>query len=59
MRSQILNSIALDYSQLTVGQFVSATIESVNDPKKQVVLRLNDFVKGVLKMDHMADHAIK
>ena len=59
MRNQILNSAALDYSQLTVGQFVNATIDSVNDPKKQVVLKINDFVKGLLKLDHFADFPVK
>lgn len=36
---------------------MNATIDSVNDTKKQVTLRLNDFVKGTLAVEHMTDHA--
>lgn len=59
MRSQILDSVAMDYSQVEVGAYVNATIEAVNEAKKQVTLSLNNFVKGVLKAEHMADHPIK
>jgi len=34
MRTQILSSIALDYSALEIGQFVTATIDSVNEARK-------------------------
>lgn len=57
MRSNIVNTVALDYGSLEVGQFVNAMIESVT--KTQVKLSLNEFVKGVLKMEHMADYPIK
>jgi ribosomal protein S1 len=49
----------MDYSSLEVGQFVNATIDSVNEVKKTVSLSLNDFVKGTLKLEHMADYPIK
>lgn len=55
MRPQIVNSEALSYSQLQVGQFVNATIDRVNEVKKTVDLKLNDFVKGQLRLEHMAD----
>lgn len=59
MRSQILNSPALDYSSIEIGQFVNATILSVNEVKKIVTLSLNDFVKGTLRLEHMADYPVK
>lgn len=59
MRSQIVNSAALDYSSIEIGQFVNATIDSVNEVKKTVTLSLNDFVKGTLRLEHMADYPVK
>ena len=40
---------------------MTGTIESVfaNDAQKRIVLRLGDFVKGTLTLDHMADHPLK
>ena len=59
MRNQIVNSPALDYSRIEIGQFVNATIVSINEVKKIVTLSLNDFVKGVLRLEHMADYPVK
>lgn len=59
MKTQIVNTVAMDYSSLEVGQFVNATIDSVNEVRKTVNLSLNDFVKGQLRLEHMADFAIK
>lgn len=59
MRQQIVNTVALDFSALEVGQFVNATIDSHNEPRKTVTLSMNDFVKGVLTLEHMADYPIK
>ena len=59
MKSNIINSLAVDYNSLEIGQFVNATIESVNESKKTVYLALNEFVKGVLTVEHMADYPIK
>jgi hypothetical protein len=38
---------------------VNATIVSVNELKKIVTLSLNDFVKGELRLEHMADYPVK
>lgn len=59
MRSQIINSAALDYLSIEIGQFVNATIDSVNEVKKTVTLSMNDFVKGTLRLEHMADYPVK
>jgi len=59
MKSQIVNTVAMDYSSLEVGQFVNAQIDSVNEVRKIVNLSLNDFVKGQLRLEHMADFPIK
>ena len=59
MRKETVGSAALDYASLEVGQFVNATIESVNEVRKTVCLRLNEFVKGTLRLEHMADYATK
>ena len=50
---------ALDYKTLTVGEFHTAVIESVNEAKKSVTLKLGDFVRGTLPLEHMADHPLK
>ena len=36
MRKETVGSAALDYASLEVGQFVNATIESVNEVRKTV-----------------------
>ena len=59
MKQDILKTSALDYSSIAVGEVHTATIVSVNESKKQVTLGLNDFVKGVLSINHMADHPLK
>ena len=59
MKSQIVNTIAMDYASIEVGQFVNANIDSVNEHRKIVHLSLNDFVKGTLRLEHMADFPVK
>lgn len=59
MRKETVGSAALDYGSIEVGQFVNGTIESVNEVRKTVCLRLNEFVKGTLRLEHMADYATK
>ena len=49
----------LDYKSINVGDCHTATIESVSEIKKIVTLTLNDFVKGTLTIEHMADHPLK
>jgi hypothetical protein len=48
MKSDLMSTGAIDYKGIVAGEFHQATIEKVNEVKKQVILRLNDFVKGVL-----------
>lgn len=59
MKSEIVASPALDYNSLEIGQFVNATIESVNELRKTITLRINDFVKGTLRIEHIADYPVK
>lgn len=59
MRDDIVSSDALDYSSLQVGTFVKAVIEEVITERKCIVLRVNEFVKGFLYLDHMSDHPLK
>ena len=62
MMPSVVGSSSLDYRTLTVGEFHNATIEKVHDAPgqpKRIVLKLNDFVRGVLALEHMADHPLK
>jgi len=59
MRENILASQPLNYHMIEVGQFYQAKIEKVNLDKKFITLSINDFVKGNLHIEHMADNALK
>jgi len=61
MRPAIVKSETLNYKTLTVGAFHTATIESVvaDESAKRVYLKIGDFVRGVLTLEHMADHPVK
>jgi ribosomal protein S1 len=49
----------LNYHMVTPGMYLSATIQSVNASKGLIVLSVNDFIKGHLHIEHMADNPIK
>ena len=62
MLPSVVQSESLSYKTLTVGAFHTATIDSVkaDDPSaRRVILKIGDFVKGVLPLEHMADHPLK
>lgn len=61
MLPSVVQSESLSYRTLTVGAFHTATIESVaDDPSaRRIILKIGDFVKGVLPIEHMADHPLK
>ena len=59
MKPDIVNSSALDYTSIKIGDFHTATIDEISETRKTVTLSLNDFVKGVLTLEHMADHPLK
>lgn len=59
MREDIVNSSALNYQGIEVGMFVTGKIEEVNEADKYIILRLNEFVKGKLYLEHMADYPLK
>ena len=59
LRENVLKGDTLNYQMITPGQYLSAKIEKVNAEKKFVALSINDFVKGNLHIEHMADTAIK
>ena len=62
MLPKIVQSESLDYKTITVGDFHQAQIEQVisDDPSnKRIVLKIGDFVKGVLALEQMADHPLK
>jgi ribosomal protein S1 len=42
---------------ITAGMYLSATIDKVH--KDYIKLKVNDFVKGNLHIEHMADNHIK
>lgn len=59
MKEEVLTAAALNYDSIKVGDVTYATIESVDAVKKQVNLKISEFVKGVLTLEHMADHPLK
>lgn len=59
MKLEVLSAAVLDYDSIKVGDFMFASIEKVNEVKKVISLKINDFVKGFLPIEHMADHPVK
>lgn len=59
MPNVVANGSPLDYKNLRSGDTHTATIDSVDSVNKKVILKLNDFVKGFLNLEHMADHPLK
>lgn len=55
----MLGATALNYDSLKVGDVTFATIEQVNEATKIISLKISEFVKGILTIEHMADHPIK
>lgn len=59
MKEEVLNASALDYDSLKVGDVTYATIDSINPNGKSLTLKISEFVKGTLPIEHMADHPLK
>ena len=59
MKEEVLTASVLNYDSVNVGDNTYATIESVNAVTKSVHLKISEFVKGVLTLEHMADHPLK
>lgn len=60
MMPSVVGSTSLDYKTLTVGAFHKGTIEKVvQEGQKRVILKLGDFVRATLPIEHMADHPLK
>jgi hypothetical protein len=59
MREDIVGTVALNYDSLKVGDYLTAKIEEVNSVDKYVLMSVNDFVKGRLYLEHMADLPLK
>ena len=62
MIASTVKSHSLNYKTLAVGECMTGTIESVhaNEAIKRVVIKLGTgFVKGILSLEHMADHPLK
>lgn len=58
-RDSVLASSSLNYSMIKAGEFFTAKIEKVNLAKQYISLSVNQFVKGNLNIEHMADNALK
>ena len=59
IRQSLLKAEAISFETIKVGQFFQAVIEKVVAEKSYVQLSINNFVKGNLHIEHMADTAIK
>ena len=49
----------LNYQMVTAGMYLTATIETVKPEKDLVILSVNDFIKGHLYIENMADTPLK
>lgn len=58
-RDSVLNSSSINYSMIKAGEFFNAKIEKVNLAKQFISLSINQFVRGNLHLEHMADNALK
>ena len=59
MREDVLNAASLNYHNIKCGDFINTTITEVNEEQKYVALSVNDFVRGRLYLEHMADYPLK
>ena len=59
MRQSLLKTDTLSFDTVKVGQFFQAVIEKIVPEKNYIQLSINNFVKGNLHIEHMADNAIK
>lgn len=59
MREDIIGTSVLNYDQITCGMYLNPIIEEVNAKDHYITLKVNDFVKGRLYMEHMADLPLK
>ena len=58
-RDSVLTSKSLNYDMIKPGDFFDAKIEKVDQNHQSVSLSINQFVKGKLNIEHMADNALK
>lgn len=58
-KGSVINSESLNYAMIKAGDFYNAKIEKVHQSKNYIKLSLNQFVKGNLNIEHMADHSLK
>jgi ribosomal protein S1 len=59
MREDIVGTSVLNYDQITCGMYLNPVIEEVNTKDRYITLKVNDFVKGRLFLEHMADLPLK
>lgn len=59
VRDTLVGADQLNYHQIQIGEYLTATITKVDAPRACVVLRVNDFVQGNLHIEHMSDNPLK
>lgn len=59
IKKEVLGSENISYQHVKVGAYVEGTVEKVNEEQKYVTLRVNEFLKGNLHIEHMADTPLK
>lgn len=59
MKEDIVNASALNYDNIKCGDFIATIIQDVNEQGKFITLEVNEFVKGRLYIEHMADYPLK
>jgi ribosomal protein S1 len=59
MRDDIIATLAINYDSIRCGDYFNAMIEEVNAEEKYITLKVNDFVRGRLYLEQMADLPLK
>lgn len=59
IRQALLGADCLNYHQMSVGQYVKATVARVDTINKFVVFKINEFIQGKLNIEHMGDGPLK
>ena len=59
LKEEVVNASALNYENVKCGDFLKGTITAVFEEKRCIEVSINEFVKGRLYLEHMADYPLK
>lgn len=59
IKEELVGQDHFNYHMIKAGHYLEATISKVNEEQKYITLTANEFIKGNLYLEHMADNPIK